>query len=33
MNPMIRLVHTCYIDVQGFETIRRIAKVREWKGI
>ena len=28
MNPLIRVVHACYIDVQGFETIRRIAKVR-----
>lgn len=32
-NPLIRVVHCCYIDVQGFETIRRIAKVREWKDI
>lgn len=30
---MIRVVHCCYIDVPGFETIRRIAKVREWKDI
>jgi hypothetical protein len=33
INPLIRVVHCCYIDVQGFETIRRIAKVREWKDI